>query len=639
MVSKTELVPIVKNVFRQYRRYLKWRDIGVLSEGWLASNVLVEAYWLTDDVQTAESRGYAVEALLYWVAMRLRGQGKHSWVESNWRLYNIVYHYYLQGGKVADLIKRIGIGEAAFYKSVKRAVDVTAELLAREVIEQGDFFGRKQAAITRRYNRLDPELQSILNQLAVLRTPTPLELFDGQHLQTLHQYNLVHLTERVSIHPEIQEITVDQIKPVTRIELHRAAAQSYAADHAYLEASYHYRLANEVEQAIDLLTNYQEQIFVEETIEQLQIECWALQGASVSAEKKAQLQLVIGRVALWLENGQSAEKAFRQAIGSSERLTQATAYYYLGKTLQTNRVDAALQHFSRAIQLLEAYAHPILVRVYIDRAWIFLRERVALISAEASLTQAQICIKQIPHDPALDSDLHSAWARFYELKGETSAATTHAWRAWQLAHEAINPRGIMNTAHNLGVLYCNQQQATQAISYLTECLEQARKTNNGYFIGSSLMHLGGCHYLLSSYAQASQLYQQAYDYFSMSGVGYGHVACCHNLAELFIETGEVTPARQFYAEGIALLRSLNMDSHLQEFEALGARFVELSAELTPHEQKVINHTRRHNKITNKTACALLPITERQVLRILRDLCKKGFLQRQGKGRATHYILV
>ncbi|MGB1249126.1 MAG: tetratricopeptide repeat protein [Candidatus Promineifilaceae bacterium] len=639
MTSKTELISIVKSVFRQYRRYLQRYDIGVLSEGWLAESVLIEAYWLAGDVQTAEAKGYAVEALLYWVAERLRAEGQPSWVDHEWRLYNIVYHYYLRGGKVSDLVAQMGIGESAFYKSVKQTIGIVAELLAREAVKKEDFFGRKQAAITRRYNRLSPDLQTILNQLAILRTPAPLELFDGKCLQVLHQHNLVILTEQASIHPEIQSVVAEWVEPTIKITFHSDAAERYVADHAYLEASYHYRLANRMEQAIDLLLAHQEQIFAEEVMERLQIECRALRGVSVSAEKKAQLQLIIGRVALWLENGQSAEKAFRQAIGSSDSLTRAAAHYYLGKTLQTNRVDAALQHFAQAIQLLAGRVHAILVQVYIDRAWIFLRERVELVSAEANLTQAQTCLKQLPRDPMLESSLYSVWARFSELQGGTLTAIEHAWRAWQLAHEVRTPRRIMNTAHNLGVLYFNQQQATQALPYFTECLEQARKTNNGYFVGSSLMHMGGCYYLLSDYVQAQQLYQQAYDYFSTLGVGYGHVACCYNLAELLVETGEVATAQQFYAEGIALVRSLKMDTHLQQFEAMGEKFVELSAELDIYEPEMINYTRRHHKITNKAACILLPITERQVLRILRDLCKKGFLQRQGKGRSTHYILV
>ena len=255
MTLKTVLIPIVKNVLRKYRRYLQRRDVALLSEGMLSNNVLVDAYWLSGDEQTAETKGYAVEALIYWIAARLRGHGEHSWTDYEWRLYNVVYYYYLQGGKVADLVERMGIGEAAFYKSVKRSTDVVAEILAREMNEQEDFFGRKRIAILRRYARLPSHLQQTLDQLAILQTPASLDLFDSQHIQKLRQHNLI-LAEQVMIHPEIQAIVAQQIELNTKERLHQAAADRCVAQQDYLAACFHYRSANQIERAVAVLVQH-----------------------------------------------------------------------------------------------------------------------------------------------------------------------------------------------------------------------------------------------------------------------------------------------------------------------------------------------------------------------------------------------
>ncbi len=110
-----------------------------------------------------------------------------------------------------------------------------------------------------------------------------------------------------------------------------------------------------------------------------------------------------------------------------------------------------------------------------------------------------------------------------------------------------------------------------------------------------------------------------------------------NVYRWLAEAGQPEPAlRDTGGSFIITLYGLDMEKALAEREA---ELIDLAAlGLNERQQGAIVYLREQGRITNREYRSLFEVSYDTAYRDLRDLLEKGLVKRQGKGRATCYVL-
>ena len=134
------------------------------------------------------------------------------------------------------------------------------------------------------------------------------------------------------------------------------------------------------------------------------------------------LKLVAGQVAELMADFDKALAEYGKALGAKDIHIQAEAYYRRAKVLELQNLDESLVHYKYGIKLLEKVSDhdSLLIKMYIDRAWIFINGRQDLQQAEKNLERAEQLIPQ--QNRAELVGLHNAWAALLHKKKEAQKA-------------------------------------------------------------------------------------------------------------------------------------------------------------------------------------------------------------------------
>ena len=195
----------------------------------LAQSSLVEACLLSGAPVSADVRGRALQSVLRWAVDRLRPGGQHSWTALNWRSYNVLHAFYLQGMKVADVAERMAISNQTLYKIRPQAIAAAAEVLRTELETPQFAVERKHYTLADRYLQYPPDAQLLLRIASVFERPVSHRWLhhlmrterDQETSTQLHIYNLsrdqvlINSPERreLVVHPEMRTYLAMQLKP------------------------------------------------------------------------------------------------------------------------------------------------------------------------------------------------------------------------------------------------------------------------------------------------------------------------------------------------------------------------------------------------------------------------------------------
>ena len=575
-------------------RLLRRQSADLLTTHPFATTHLITPFVLDGDTPTLNI--FALRALLTWAANQLRPAGPLDWGAYRWRHYTILYHYYLRGESVDSLTERFGITDPTFWKSVRRAIERVAPLALSA--DCADPIAQQEVAATLRYDFCDEMGQRWLRLLSIFSIPLPQSAIqthfpdcDLNALPTLQQLNTVEVTvQGISIHPALCTVAATQLTAVERNVWHVSASDFATINQRPAVAVEHLLKAGEAEKAAQLLLEEQEQLLHD--ADNMRDLLRLFGEVNVSAETWFALCLLTGRVAERNENVGTAQKAYLRALGSADFFRKATAYFHLARLSRNVDIDAAIHHFERCITLLTSLptndAQILLARATIRRAMIFLQTRIDLARAKADLEVAQAILERFPI-ARLQSTLHNGWAIYHHRQRDFEAETPHRWQAWQMAHEAQDTKQIVDTAHNLGLLYARRGRFEQAIIYLNEAHAVAEAGSLHQMIGLCQKHLGGCYFGLGQYDKARHQYEAAHDHFAKMGLKMWQANTCYDLSEVLLLMQESAQARVYFEEGQQLCAMLGLKNEAQMLEALGDVWREISADLTPRQRTIINY--------------------------------------------------
>lgn len=283
----------------------------------------------------------------------------------------------------------------------------------------------------------------------------------------------------------------------------------------------------------------------------------------------------------------------------------------------------------------------LLVRMYIDRAWLFIQQRPDLRLAQEDLLRAQALID--PSDRTTWSDLHNSLGEFYNRSGKAKESEQNYWQAWLAANEVQDAQRMSKTAHNLALVYMyDLAEYEQALDYLQRSRTLSQQTGDRNMEGLCAMSIGACYFWLEQFEDSIHSYLAGSEIFSEIGNRTLLTRTYCGLAEAYAELNQQEAMRRYYQAGMVIARELGDEGALQEFAALAEAYSQMTVEKTPtlneRQQLAMDHIRSQGQITKRAYQDLTELSAKQAVRDLNELIEIGLLIRVGSGRSTRYVL-
>ncbi|MCA9933955.1 MAG: protein kinase [Ardenticatenaceae bacterium] len=661
-LPQLEFEAIVGDALKRYRE----GDWLALADSPLAHSTLVEPYFLPGEPVTGDSRAQALQVMLRWGIEKLNPGGPNDWLSSSWRHYNILYNFYIEGHRVSDLAERMAIAEQTFYSGWRpQAINAMAKILHEEIIAARELEERHRFSVIDRYQRQASGEQKLLRLLTIFNpeefVPTEWVYSLAPNIDVtscLHNLLEAHLVQRdelltaVRLNPIVYPHLTDLLSPEERSKWHSAAAQLYLDVQTYLEAARHFRQANEYHQAATVLIQHRPSIFDKLQVEGLRTLLTQFRFNELADNPNiwAQLKIVAGKVAEYLEDIETAIAEYGEALSATNVQTKAEAYYLRAKVLQRYNLDESLAHFAYCVDLVERnllahYETPnvilmkLLTHIYIDRSWIYIQERPDWHKAELDLDRTEQILRTIgPEDRSTWSDLYNARAELAHHMQKPEAAIVYRQQAWLAASETKNVDLMTKTAYNLGCDYLWSKRYQPGLDYLQKSSSLAKKAGNAQMRGLSIKGIGDCYSFQGMYQEAISHYREAYNILLATKNLNWRGGICYDLSEAFAETGNWPSAKVFFEEGKNIAKELGQERLLHAFADLAQRHPALISDLLDRQEQALLHTREKGNITMQEYMGLAEISRSQAHRDLSEMVEKGILQRVGKGRGTRYLL-
>lgn len=654
--SAAAFLPMVETTLKLCERAGRGQEWTMLAASPLAATALVTTA-LPDGVPArSDAVGLATYAVMQWGVAQLQGEGQPSWTAYGWRAYQILFYAYFQEMSFAHLAEKLAISEQTVYQSRRNAVARLAEILYNELTAPQAVAMRTLYYIGCRYQRYAPGEQALLQLVAVSATPLALpelvmlaaQCSDQPAEQLQRQIHHLLATDALLANAATASAppTITLAPPFCHYlttlgagELtaaHRRLATFYRTTGEWWRAVDHDRQAGDHQSAALLFVTHQRTFVNNGETTQLLAALQRFTPEQVDHACWAQLQLLVGDLALQQQDVHQAVRAYQGALGATDVATKALAYYKRARAFLSLNLDETLLHYEMAIDLLTSAqpTHPLLIRIQCDRAWFYIQERPNLPKAATLLAQLEATV---PATSRLGrSYVANAWAELEHYQGQDERALEQRLRAWLLAHESQDGEWTTVTGYNLGNDYVALGQYSQALTYYTQSRELAQQTGDQALQGLIEKAIGGAYFWLADYAQAIAHYQTAYILLRKLGRNHWLVYLCYDLAEVYALQWDYPAFCHYLTEGRQLCHQLRNHQLLERLAALATTLAWLEP-LHERQRAALQQVKCVGAITDRDYQTITGCAQRQAVRDLNELCAQGILRREGEGRAVRYV--
>ncbi len=653
-MPEAKFTKLVLEAFTLYRN----GDLLELATSPLACSSLVEPYFLENEPRTTDALHRAMQSILSWVVDQLRPDGSLDWTAATWRNYNILHHYYLKGMLLSELAEQMYTSEQNISRNWRPvAIAATAHILQDELQDSRYAQQIKNITIAERYTRFAPDevRRFILRFVSIFRHPIPSQILyqqdtpftEGAIQSGLSQLALDELLlidapgVNLSVQPELRSYLHLLLSPTEQQAWHNTAGEYYLDQHDYLEATRHFRWAGEFQTAALTLVEHNRYIIDNLEIEPLRDILTEFKRAEITDPNLwARLKIVSGQIAESLENIDEALLEYREALSAPDILTKALAYYRRAKAFRFKNLDEALAHYKHGIKILEEYQPQarVLVKLYTDRAWIFMQERQDLAQAERDLSRAQTLIER--DDWANWADLHNAWGDYHYWQGDNAQALEQRLQAWRAANEVQDVDRMIRTSNNVGQDYTALGQYDQALEYLELSTNLANQAGDQVYEALGLKAIGACYFWQEEYMQAIHYYKMARNIFVEIKNRTWLASTYYDLAEAYTKINDIQTAKTLIKDSQEIAQEIRDEVLLQDINQLLLTHPQLglhNQQLQDRQEQVLQYVNEQGSITNKIYRELTGISQKQATRDLNELVELGLLTIEGKGRSTRYI--
>ena len=658
----------VEEAFKLHAKFRGDGNMLGLCDSLFAQSSLVQDSLLANEPYTLDAQARGMQALLYWVVSKLKPVGEHNFTAKNWRFYNVLYYPYLAGEDKLTfevLAEQIDIAVATVYDIRLSAIKAAAQILWNELKNPQDVAGRKHCVIDRRYQAHHHEEQLVLRLLAVLRHAIQLDDLKelirqagvSEPTRRLYQITLGGLllsnegSEIVTLHPEAYGLHMLML-PEERIRWHRLVAAYYRdVVRNYLEAVYHLREARDDEDAATVLINNYEAIIQMGQIKPFYSLVSEFHPENLKDTTWARLNISAGQAAEMVDDMDTAIEEYSKALGSQDPYLKGLAYYRRAEAFKFKNVDQSLVHYNYGIEFLttkineEPQLVPLLMDMYIDKAWLYLQEGLNIPKAEENLTAAQQLVASV--DSRRRARLYNALARLSKQQDNLENNVYHMLEACRAADETQDIELMMKMYLNLAMAYVWWGKHDLGLEYMQKSSFLAQQIGDKHFEAKCYKTMAAQCFFQGEYWDSVYYNERAYDIFKRTNnVNWlGHV--CHDLAEAYCKLGETNLMQQYFAEATDIANKGGDKELLEYLKYLADECFKLGPPdqvLTPEQLQTYEYVKEHGSIKLQECVDLLgnlsPSTVRRKILapMIDDKDDQNILVRIGKGPATRYVL-
>ena len=630
---------------------------GLFNSPLLQTPLFTEMLLLAEPLSMSNVRD-VVEAVLQWGLRQLRPAGQQNWHDNFWRHYNVLASFYLNGEAVAVLAERMRIAEQTFYEWRSTAVSVLTQIIYQECYQPRDLYGRQLQLIRQKYQQLSSSETNLLNLVTIANTPLSVRpLFKATEINTFNElenrYLLVFINEQKEVtQPDnLRQLLDDLLSEEQRVVGHTLLFEKFLHANNLPAAIHHAYASGQSDTAVHLAVQKEIQLFQQGDPAEL-IQLWrkivslGAQTAGVDANEWAQFLMVAAKTAEWADALDLALDYSRQALSAPDNEFKIKAYYQRAKLLSRVNLDECLSHYAVCLDLIERSGlldgggvelKKLATRMLIDRAWIFIQERPNYPKADADLHRAESIIPAA--DSALWCDLYNVRAGLIARSQSAQEAMPYRLQALTSAEASGDIERMTKMAYNVGTDYMFGGDYENGRNYLSKSLEWALTSGNQQTLGLAHKGLGNCAFFTAAYEEAIVHYKKAFDIWCATNNKNWQVYISYDLVEVYATVGDYTRAWRQLEFGQNLAAELGNERILAELDELTQTFPALQFELGERQAQALVYLDAHGKMTRQEYIDLTGVAKSQAYRDLDEMCEQGLIERQGKGRGTHYMRV
>ena len=394
-----------------------------------------------------------------------------------------------------------------------------------------------QPLFYRLWKRIDPQERDLLNLLAVFRTLAPLDALpqDSAALNNLIHRNLVIVDQADGVttlsffrHLIYHELSADQ-----RQAMHQQAALIRVERGEYTAAAYHYRQAEAFTTAVEVWYLHQDQEILRGQAETARDIFRDVPAQTLTGKSLKQLKIIQNRLHLLAGDAEQLLKetdATDRALDEDEEIT-ADALYQTGQAHAIlGQTDEALENYDEAIATLSRLSTKI-VEINFHRGQMFLRE----INAQAARQEAQVARYQVEWLQGL----------IEMMAGNFEQAQTHYQTALGLVQPLKDDARIAKVHQGLALVAGFQGKVDLAEEHADIAMAHFKKIGNRVQLEGMRAELAGVYLNARQFEKVIAPAESALQFFEQIRHEPWIAPICNNLAEAYLEVGQLEKARAY----------------------------------------------------------------------------------------------
>lgn len=619
------------------------------------SSLIDDMIWVDRNEASYANLGLATRALLDWGLQKLLEKGTMTAATSHETL-NIRYRQRLS---VSAYAREHDLSERTIQKRRLAGTKRLAKIFQQEIEHSNKVGERHQLTFAVHYEQLTEEARTFVHVLALLEEPIlvipdmpSFPAITGRAYHTLKQNHFVQLDaeQKVAIHPQIKENVVAQVAHEEKQTLSRLIADHHLGNQNAVDAATYLLMADDHQLAAETILSMTENEFYN-TLSSVKELLKQFSEQQVKRETWGELRYLSGRVLGLTDSILESIKAYEDALRVGNETVRIKSHYMLAIAHQRRATpEAALAHVNVGIDTLrkrpqETRDTQLLIKLYLHKAMLYTSSLTDYDQAHLALESAETIANEAEHDNSREwfsirSDIALRWGRYEHQIDNVDEALRRYMQSHVYALEADDVKMRMKIAFYLGVVYSlGRQNYHEALNHFYEGKKLAEQSGSGqeYFLANIHVSIARCLRECEQYAEAVQYLDDVYQYATQTNNNYILAFALLNLIITYLRWGKIKTGITYYKELCDMGTWLKTSYITLYFDEIKQEFPFINDDtLNERQFRGLIHLQKHEKLTRQQYMALNSVTKTVAQEDLGSFVKRGWSERHGRGRSTHY---
>lgn len=395
--------------------------------------------------------------------------------------------------------------------------------------------GEARPLFHRLWRRLDRAEQEMLASLSVFRSAVPADAWT-EHTTALESLAQRHVLTQdaqaaIILQPFVRALVYEELHPEQREQLHQQAARLRAMRGDYTAAAYHFWQAGDWEEAITAWYPHRT-LEIRRGQSRAALEIFGNMSATrLTGKDKKSLKLIQNK--LYLLAGQTERVIDGMAYYTWEMddALSATAFYQWAEAERAQGLfEEAVEHYGRTLTILAQQVNEMM------------RGFFGKMQAQITQTDLQAARQEVAHAQFTVLRLNG----FLEFSAQNyPVARDYLTQALPLAEQLQLIEEIANT-HLLLVATLGRMGKADAVQiHANEAMAHYQTLGNRLMVESVRAEAAGVYLNVGRFEQVIAPSEQALQFFEQIQHTPRIASLCNNLAEAYLETGQLNKAKQY----------------------------------------------------------------------------------------------